>query len=1144
MFLLDEHVIYSASDLANAARCEFALLRTLDAKLGLIEGENDTPDPMLERTARLGDAHELRQLEAFRSKFGEGVVEMARPWYTQVGLTAANRATVDAAIDGADVIYQGTFFDGRFLGFCDFLVREDGAYAVYDTKLSRHAKVTALLQLAAYADALEYNGIRPAAAVHLMLGDQSVSTHVLADLAPVYRARRSRLQSILDDKQSELLPVQWADPRYAACGRCEACAPEVEASRDLLLVAGMRATARARLIEASVSTIDRLATVTGPVEGLADRTLANLRQQAEIQLRQENSATNLYEIVNAESLGAIPAPDPGDIFFDFEGDPLWAETGSPDWGLEYLFGVVEIAVDGTTFRPFWAHDRAEERQALQDFLDYVARRRRMYPNMHVYHYAAYEKSALLRLAGRYGVGEETVDNLLRDNVLVDLYPIVRAAVRIGQRSYSIKKLEPLYMGDQLRDGDVTNAADSIVAYADYCDLRDDGKLDDATALLQNIADYNEYDCISTLRLRDWLLARADERSIGPRPASSTTEIDVEIHPVESKLRGYAGEGPVSERTDEQAAAALMAAAIGYHRREQKPFWWAHFDRLTHPVDEWADTRDVLVVESGTVDEGWHKKGKQRKFRRHITVTGRFGTGSALSPGTDVFTLYDPPAPIPSDDACQRATSNAKVISCGVDDDFNDVLQLEEMLADGASEYDSLPMALTPGFPIRAKSMETAIESAANQMCGALPALPKNASVDVLRRIAPRTRSGTPIPPAIDGGYADAITEALIDLDNSYIAVQGPPGTGKTYIGANVIARLISELHWRIGVVAQSHSVVENMLDAVVRAGVPGEVVGKKSPQTTAARWRTLETDEYPAFIAGASDTGCVIGGTAWDFANDKRVPSQSLDLLVIDEAGQFALANTIAVGASARNLLLLGDPQQLPQVSQGTHPEPVDMSALGWLAHGHGALPVERGYFLERTWRMHPDLCAPVSDLAYEGKLRSNVDVTTARNLDGVAPGLSTVFVEHQGNSTESMEEAREVVRQVKALLGTSWTDPRDGDEPRPLAQRDLLVVAPYNAQVSLIRSLLAKARLNDVLVGTVDKFQGRQAAVVIVSMTASAIEDVPRGMSFLLSRNRLNVAISRGMWKAILIRSHWLTEYLPVSPEGMAQLGAFMRLT
>ncbi len=281
--------------------------------------------------------------------------------------------------------------------------------------------------------------------------------------------------------------------------------------------------------------------------------------------------------------------------------------------------------------------------------------------------------------------------------------------------------------------------------------------------------------------------------------------------------------------------------------------------------------------------------------------------------------------------------------------------------------------------------------------------------DILLRHRPRTRSGADLPRSGDA-IAD-ITAALLDLDSSYVAVHGPPGTGKTYTAAHVITRLVTEHGWRIGVVAQSHAVVENLLQGTINAGIDPRGWPRKATVHDVA-WQQISENEYAGFISGT--TGCVIGGTAWDFANPGRVPPGSLDLLVIDEAGQFCLANTIAVAAAAANLLLLGDPQQLPQVSQGTHPEPVDGSALGWLVEDHRTLPAERGYFLDRSHRMHPAVCAPVSALAYEGRLQSYAEVTAARLLDGYPPGVHVLRVRHEGNSTESPEEADAIVDLIK----------------------------------------------------------------------------------------------------------------------------------
>ena len=409
-------------------------------------------------------------------------------------------------------------------------------------------------------------------------------------------------------------------------------------------------------------------------------------------------------------------------------------------------------------------------------------------------------------------------------------------------------------------------------------------------------------------------------------------------------------------------------------------------------------------------------------------------------------------------------------------------------------------------------------------------------VDILCRRPPHTVSGGPLPRT--GTDIESITAALLDLDRSYIAVHGPPGTGKTYTAAHVIARLVNENNWRIGVVAQSHAVVENVLKAVVDAGVDPSLVAKKTPHDPAPTWQVIRDSQYAAFID--ANAGCVIGGTAWDFSNDNRVVPDSLDLVVIDEAGQFSLANTIAVARAARNLLLLGDPQQLDEVSTGTHPEPVDTSALGWLVDGRDVLPDEFGYFLAQTRRMHPAVCQAVSALSYDNRLVAHPD-TAARHLEGHAPGLRTLCVRHVDNDTASTEEAQRIVEEIRGLIGTPWTD---GGDPRPLRADDVLVVAAYNAQVLRVRQHLRDAGLDDVRVGTVDKIQGGQAAVVFVSMAASTIDDVPRGISFLLHRNRLNVAISRAMYLAVIVRSPMLTDYLPSTPAGLVDLGAFMALS
>ena len=845
MFLAGDSIIYSASDLASAARCEYALLREFDAKLGRGQRVSVT-DELLARTASLGDEHEQRRLDQLRDEHDRGVAVIGRPVpFTLENITAAADQTMRAIDRGAPVVYQAAMFDGRFVGFADFLVRRDGKYQVSDTKLARSAKVTALLQIAAYADTLSDAGIPVHPEAELILGNGTAVTYQVDELIPVYREQRARLQRLLDDHHAGGVPVRWEDEGVRACFRCPVCEEQVRAADDLLLVAGMRVTQRAKLIDAGITTITGLAEHSGPVANVSARSLTAMVAQAKLQISQRGTGTPQFEVSDARPLALLPNPDEGDLFFDFEGDPLWTADGV-DWGLEYLFGVLEGGKAGT-FHPLWAHNRPDERKALIDFLALVAKRRKRFPNMHIYHYAAYEKTALLRLAGRHGVGEDEVDDLLRSGTLVDLYPIVRKSIRTGAESLSLKALEPLYMGSKLRSGDVTTATDSITQYALYSELRANGELDKAMAVLKEIEDYNQYDCLSTRELRNWLLIQAFESGVTPvgaQPVSDGGAIE-QADALAVQLEKFAGVAASPDRTPEQTAVALVSAARGYHRREDKPFWWAHFNRLNYPVDEWSGEADVFIVEQAKVAVDWHKPPRAHKLQRRIQLTGELARG-AINAGSEVYALYDPPAPSGlTDNPDRRATGRAQVMEVNDPSVPGEVIVCERTPPDG-STFHELPFALTPGGPVNTKPLRDAIEAAATDLAAGLPHLPRTAVADILLRQRPRTRSGADLPRS--GGAIDDITAALLDLDSSYVAVHGPPGTGKTHTAAHVITRLVADHGWRIGVVAQSHAVVENLLQGAIKAGIDPTRVAKKKSDRADVAWQQISESEYAGFI--------------------------------------------------------------------------------------------------------------------------------------------------------------------------------------------------------------------------------------------------------------------------------------------------------
>ncbi|WP_425295107.1 AAA domain-containing protein [Nocardia cyriacigeorgica] len=1258
MFVFGDRVVSTAADLARAARCEFAMLHALDADLGTAsDAPAATPPPGSAEADRR--AERALMLARLRRIHGADLVEIGgfveqtdldrADGDVAAALTTAHAETLAALRAKAPVIAGAVFFDGEFACRADFLVRAEHRvrYRVHGVTGEDFA-IASALELAGCAAAIEAAGI-PVDPLIAQSHRGRTHTLPLAELLPVYRARRARVGHIVDEKLGELLPAQWGDPRYLACGRCPVCVDALTVARDLLLVAGMSGTARARLRESGIGTIDRLATTTGPLPSLPEvgpRTLLRLRRQAEIQLRPDDSGRPAHTVIDPAALGALPVPTAGDLALTIDTAPAGAGAAgaAPTGGrvdpathlrveLADADGVQLSLLVPATLDSVRAETRAQQRAALDEVLDAIAQRRRTHPELHVFHYTSAVRSALLCAGGRFGTGEELIDELLRGGVFVDLYPIVRSALLVGVDSYTPDRLRSL--------------------------LPDDAELP-ATA---------GHDCVTVLRLRDWLLDRAAEQHIAPtaRAAERHRSISVEPlarpTPLEAALAEFAervppathtaasavatpavpagpGEhvpaattslpqaraaagtpgdpdttGPVgdnsgdapagslgfaavenagtaaivntgtasveyttatsdavpdlrSESAGQQApapgsagqrtdagssarhVASLMAAALGYRRRERQPLWWAHADRLTHPVDEWPEAPGVLVAEWGTVDTKWHIGPHGDSMRRFITLTGRMGAGSGLAPGTAVYTFYDRPVAEGMVAAAgTRATATATVLGCSVDAEFDDTVRLEERLPAGCAPFDDLPAAIAPGLPAADTHVDAAIEHHAQQLLVTLPRIPAGAIFDILACHPPRLRGGAPLP-RVHGDFAAAITEAVRSLDDSYVAVQGPPGTGKTVTAARVIERMVTRHRWRVGVVAPTPAIVENLLDAVVEVGVLPQLVAKKDVTVPAPEWAVIDAGRYRRFLDNAIN-GCVIGGAPADFADPELVPYQDLDLLVVADAGRFPLADAVAAAASARNLLVIGDPAPAPATAPSVpfapaertgaaHPEPVGESVLGRLIDGRDTLPIERGYFLDRTWRMHPKVAEPISRLYYDGRLRASDTVTLARRLADTEPGIDSVLVEHHGNATESVAEAREVVRRVRALLGLTWTI---GATTRRLHPHDIFVVTPYRAQVARISTLLARAKIDDVLVGTPELFRGREAAVVIVSLATSSPADAPHGLSTLISRALVQGALCRALWKAIIVRSPLLTEYLPSTPAQLTELSRFLRL-
>ena len=539
--------VISATDLAVFTSCPWRLALLADEKLGKGVSVPDVTDPMMDLVARLGLEHEARQLEILRSQMS--VVELgyepadphqADTW--RAAIARARQETLDALSSDTGALFQATLYEEvlpdaplpiGFQGFADFIVRKGDVWEIWDSKLARSAKDQALIQLAAYADQLERQGVPLAPTVRIVLGDGVHSIHEIQSLRPAYLSLRADVMALIERRVADADPVAWRNPLYAPCGstQCPACSEQIPLQDDLFQIAGLRRAQRDKILTGGFDTLRDFSQasredVRRRVPGIGADTLEGLHLQARLQVAtQDNpSARPAFEVRSPGILESIPSPSPGDIFFDFEGDPThqeFAADGSPHgspapdddsvwFGIEYLFGMwgenLNPTEPDTSFLPLWAESFDEEREVLESFLELLEARFLAFPDMHVYHYAAYERTRLNAMAKRHRIDSPTLQALL-DHHLIDLYPIVTKSLTLGLPSYGLKALEALYFDPDTRSG-IAGGGESVVAFSDYKRARAEGDAESATLLKDSILHYNRIDCLSTRALRDWLITAA------------------------------------------------------------------------------------------------------------------------------------------------------------------------------------------------------------------------------------------------------------------------------------------------------------------------------------------------------------------------------------------------------------------------------------------------------------------------------------------------------------------------------------------------------------------------------------------------------------------------------------------------------------
>jgi predicted RecB family nuclease len=1124
---INSTLIMSASDLAGRLNCRH--LTVLDHEVAT--GARLKPaiwDPVLAILSQRGTAHEQAYV-AHLKQSGHEVIEL-KP---DTGLPELAAQTLEAMKFGAEFITQGAFVGAPWAGRTDVLMRVETpsvalggwSYEPIDTKLARETKGSTILQLCLYADLLGQAQGRAPDNMYVVApwSDYVRQPFRFASYAAYYRkAKREFEQALAQGIANSAYP----DPTQ----HCDVCRWRIDCDarrrRDdhLCLVAGITKIQIAELQRRQLQTASALAKVPIPLTWKPDRGAAasyeRIREQARLQEQSRKLDFPLYELLPIQpglGLAALPAPSHGDIFLDLEGDPFAGKHG-----IEYLFGCVyENEAGSLAYRADWSFSPEEEKSAFESFIDFAKERWAKYPDLHIYHYAPYEPAALRRLMGRYATREEDLDRMLRGQLFVDLYQVTRNALRAGVESYSIKALEALFCYERqipLPDASKTRATiEARLEIGDALEIEEETK--------QAVAAYNHDDCASARALRDWLEQRRSEQVAegvpidrpGPpsKPELSEKRAERRIR-IDALIARLTADVPPDQakRTDEQHARWLLANLLDFNDREEKATWWELFRLKALSATDLADERAGIAGLTFVAENGGTKRTPVHRYtfpeqeielRSEVQLyeAGREKIGSVEDFDLDqrwidikkrqdsvtihpqaIFAHKDPPPREALDDAIERLA-----------------VYVAEHGIEGEGEHQAARDLLLRAPP---------------NLGGAPIRLPDESGSEAAERIAPQLRSGI-------------------------FAIQGPPGTGKTYTGARMICALV-RAGATVGITANSHPVVRKLIDDTLiearkqQLDVESVIKPKEAePDLPGISFAKKNPDVFSRLSSGDCQ---IAGGTAWLWASEEA--HASVDVLFVDEAAQLSLAKVLAAAHSARTVVLLGDPQQLEQPLQGTHPEGTEVSALDHILGTAKTLPAQQGLFLEETWRLHPTICQFTSELFYENRLRS-LKVLECQKINSSSRingnGLRYLPVPHEGNQSSSPQEAAAIHTLVTEILASSptWID-RDGSE-KLLGLADILIIAPYNAQVAELQR-----RLPGVHIGTVDRFQGQQAPVVIYSMTTSSHADAPRGMNFLYSLNRLNVATSRAKCVCILVSSPRLFEPECRTPDQLEMANAFCR--
>lgn len=1088
---IGQSIQFSASDLINYLGCKH--LTELDRKTVL--GEIDPPDwsnPALVLIQQKGIEHEQAYVVHLKSQ-GLYVCELE-------GHSLSD--TKAAIMKGYEIITQARFEKDGWVGIADILRKISGNsklgdyyYEVEDTKLARETKAGTVLQLCLYSEFL--GDIQGRIPEHMYVVKPGINfpndVYRYAEFEAYYRFVKNKFQQVMMNDPVATYPIPVA--KCDTCRWWKECYTKWHSDDHLCLIAGVRSHQMKELEHQGIFTLETYAQEPEPYRKVPEQgneeTYKKIHQQAKIQLKGRNEKKILHELLPVEplrGLNRLPVPSKGDLYFDIEGDHFYE-----DGGIEYLFGVAFLNESNEIeYKGYWAKNRMEEKNMFSEFMLFILKRWKIFPEMHIYHYAPYEPTAIKRLASRSAIFEQEVDQLLRSDRFIDLFSVIKETLIASVESYSLKEIEKFT--DYSRKADLRLASDARRRMSIALDFDDFSSFSDSDFEL--IEAYNKDDCLATVALHKWIefiyqeqiaegadLARLEDSS--GEAGESIAEGEANAQALYDSLVRDLPDDP-GEWGNEGQAKWLLAHQVEFYRREMRSAWWEFFRlRELEPNDMMEERKGIAGLRFQFTLPESNRVPIDRYAYPPQEISMDSGNEVYVPQGEKIGSIHD--------FSIENRTVDIK--KTGKTADIHPyALFIKDVVSNSA---------LIPSFH---RFIESVISNGIDGNG------PYRAGRDLLLKHLPRLSSGGTLSVQNGETIDENALRIALNMDNGILPVQGPPGTGKTHLGGSTIAELMKRGK-RIGVTAVSHKVIRNLLDKAVELGKEKGINVKIGHKAKTDLGDGTYLKDKNACMA-ALNQGIVVGGTAWLWADN--IFEETLDYLFVDEAGQMSLTNVLTISKAARNIILLGDPQQLEQPQRGAHPEGADISALEHLLDGNKTMPEDMGLFLGITWRLHPHLTQFTSKLYYEDRLRSKDGLENQR-LEGNTPfagsGLFYVTVDHFGNQSQSREEVEAIVKIVHHLMSAeiNWID-QDGLS-RALQPNDILIIAPYNAQVSALQE-----SLTGFSVGTVDKFQGQEAPIVIYSMTSSSSEDAPRGMSFLYNPNRMNVATSRAKCISILV--------------------------